>query len=92
MTGLPIIAINERYRGFDIGFAKGTYGHLPAWKSSLEKDWSVGHIYSQYVCEVPLVAAGLIDLQYRIQAIEAWLERKLTEAERKELWSVKPEG
>lgn len=76
---MTIIDLEYRYRGFNIGFVESLHGYLPAWKSSLEfNQWTVGHLAMSTVAEIPSVAEECIDFNYRVEAVESFLERKIT--------------
>jgi hypothetical protein len=66
------------YRGFHIGYAVGLHGYLAAWRSSLEDHWHEGCLYVDAVNEIEKLAHECIDFNYRVEAEEAAIERKLT--------------
>jgi hypothetical protein len=65
------------YRGFCIGFVMGAHGYLAAWRSSMEDEWSIGHVYVDTPQEIEKLAHECIDFNYRAEAEEISLGRKL---------------
>jgi hypothetical protein len=71
-------AFPENYRGFRLGWVPGPHGIKAAWKSSLESEWRIGHIYVDTVSEAVQLARECIDFNYRTEVKEAELGRRLT--------------
>jgi hypothetical protein len=77
---MRITPLNMTYRGFELGWYVGLpgLGYKAAWRSSLEGKWREGHMYVDTVEEIPELCRQCIDFQYRVEATEAALGRKLT--------------
>ena len=54
------------------------HGYKAAWRSSLEENWVIGHIYVDDPIEALRLAKECIDFNYRADALEVELGRKLT--------------
>jgi hypothetical protein len=75
---MRIVPLNTSYRGFEIGYAVGIHGWLKAcWRSSMETEWREGSIYVDGVEEIDPLVRQCIDYNYRIEATEAVLGRRL---------------
>jgi hypothetical protein len=74
---VPPTSLNVSYRGFLIGYLPNPHGFRPCWRSSMEDRWHEGHMLVDTVCEIEKLAREIIDYQYRLEAMEMELGRKL---------------
>ena len=76
-----------QYRGFATGYVQcdlpgSIFGHYTGcWKSSMDAGWHTGCVYKETLEEVPKLIRDIIDYNYRIEAKEFELGRKLTMSE-----------
>ena len=68
----------EQYRGFRLAWQEGLHGYKAMWRSSLESMWTVGCVYVDEKEETLQLAKECIDFNYRKEAAEAELGRRLT--------------
>ena len=68
----------EPYRTFQIGYVIMKYGLRPCWRSVHGGKWKVAPITVDYEGQIEDSAKVCIDQQYKIEAEECMLGRKLT--------------
>jgi hypothetical protein len=78
MLNLKVEEVNQFHRGYRLGYAIGLHGYLAAWRSSLDTDWKVSHIYADGKEDAIRLAIECIDYNYGTEAVEAFLGRDLT--------------
>lgn len=81
------IPLGKSYRGVQIGYVRAARGcYLAAWRSSLERRWTIGCVYSRTLADVEDLAIQSIDTFYRLDA-EAFVRgRPLTLQEILDIW------
>lgn len=67
---LKVRSLNAPYRGFATGYVETSCGYKAAWRSSLEKGWSISRLIadSNELSDVLALAQDCVDEQYREEA------------------------
>jgi len=76
MKAVPDTVFADAYRGFRLGAYKGLHGYRAMWKSSLEDNWVLGHVYSDTLESCKAIAEGCVDFAYRCEVFEIFNKRK----------------
>lgn len=75
---MRVCPLDIEYRGFELGWATGLHGLLPAWKHLSDNDWVIGHLYCKDEPEAAILGSVCIDYLFKVLTRQILLGRDLS--------------